>query len=258
LRLLACLLLAASLTPPAFAQATPAISPDARFEVATIKPGDPHESHGIRFLVSFTRVDTANTSVFDLLKYAYGLHADQIIGGDDTLMHRGYAINAVVSADTPIKPNADLLKQMLRNLLADRFGLIVHTDSRELPVYALTVADPNVHLKATVQTMPMTTGGYSPGYLSVNHASPRDLAAYLQRFVTNRPVVDHTGVSGQYDIDLHFTPDDAPEPTKDNKTGQDYPNLYTAIREQLGLKLTATKAPVDVIVIDKVTEPTAN
>ncbi len=227
--------------------------PDARFEVATIKPGTPGENHGIQFLVSFTRVNTLNTSVTDLLKYAYGLHGDQIIGGPEDLMHRGYAISAVVSADTPTKPNADLLKQMLRNLLADRFGLIFHPDTRELPVYVLTAENP--HLKPTEQTLPMATGGYTPGLLAVHHATTRELAAYLQRFVTDRPVLDKTGITGAYDMEIHFTPDDAPA---EANTTHEYPGLFTAIRQQLGLKLTATKAPAPVLVIDKVTEPTAN
>ncbi len=236
------------------AQSALSAPPDARFEVATIKPGIPGENHGIRFLVSFTRVDTLNTSVSDLLKYAYGLHGDQIVGGPDNLMHQGYAINAVVSADTSTKPNADLLKQMLRNLLADRFGLVFHAGTRELPVYLLTAENP--HLTATKQELTMTTGGYSPGLLTVNHGGPRELAAYLQRFVTSRPVLDRTGITGSYDMEIHFTPDDTS--ASSNAATLENPGLFTAIRQQLGLKLTAAKAPTPVIIIDKVTEPTAN
>lgn len=252
----AILALALSLSTALHAQ-TPLTAPtDARFEVATIKPGTPGENSGIRFLASFTQVYTQNTSVTDLLKYAYGLHGDQILGGPDDLMHRGYAITAVVSADTPTKPNADLLKQMLRNLLTDRFGLTFHPDTRELPVYVLTAETP--HLKPTEQAaaITMTTGGYEPGHLFVGNGAPRELAAYLQRFVTNRPVLDQTNVTGHFDMDIHFTPDDAPANT--NATTPEYPGLFTAIRQQLGLKLTATKAPAPVIVIDHVAEPTAN
>jgi uncharacterized protein (TIGR03435 family) len=240
----------------ALAQMPLTAPPDSRFEVATIKPGTPGENAGIRFLASFTQVYTQNTSVTDLLKYAYGLHGDQIVGGPDDLMHRGYAITAVVSADTPTKPNADLLKQMLRNLLADRFGLAFHPDTRELPVYLLTAEAP--HLKPTQQdaAITMTTGGYDKGHLFVGNGAPRELAAYLQRFVTNRPVLDKTGITGHFDMDIHFTPDDTPAET--SATTPEYPGLFTAIRQQLGLKLTATKAPAPVIVIDKVAEPTAN
>lgn len=238
----------------AHAQTSLTAPPEARFEVATIKLGTPGENSGIRFLASFTQVYTQNTSVTDLLKYAYGLHGDQILGGPDDLMHRGYAITAVVSADTPTKPNADLLKQMLRNLLADRFDLTFHPDTRELPVYVLTAETPR--LKPTEQTMPMTTGGYDQGHLFVGNGAPRELAGYLQRFVTNRPVLDQTGITGHFDMDIHFTPEDAP--TNPSATTPEYPGLFTAIRQQLGLKLTATRAPAPVIVIDKVTEPTAN
>lgn len=242
------------LSAPALAQAVPAAPVGARFEVATIKPGIPGEGAGIQFLVSFTRVATANSSVADLMKYAYGVHADQIVGGPGNLMHQGYAIQAVVSADTPTKPNADLLKQMLRNLLADRFGLLFHVESRVLPVYLLTVANP--HLKQSEQTVPMTTGGYSDGRLIVNNGAPRELAAYLQRFVTDRPVLDQTGIIGHYDMELRFTPDEAA--AHGDSTAAEYPNLFTAVREQLGLKLMATKAAAQVLVVDKVTEPTPN
>ncbi len=252
MRPLACLLLAASLTAPAFGQAPSPISPDSRFEVATIKPGTPGESAGIRILVSFTRVETLNTSVTDLIKYAYSVHPDQILGGPDDLMHSGYAIAATITAE---KPNADVLRQMIRNLLTDRFNLAFHHEMRELPVYVLSVDNSSLHLKATGQEFAFPTGGYSNGLLSVHHGSPRDLAAYLQRYVTSRPVLDRTGITGAYDMEIHFTPDDAPANEAATAT---YPNLFTAIREQLGLKLIATKAPVDVMVIDKVTEPTAN
>ena len=245
-------------TTTAFAQPDPGpgIPADARFEVATIKPGVPGESKGIRFTVSFTRVDTANTSVTDLLKYAYGLHGDQIAGGDEKLMHQGYAINAVVSGDTPSKPNADLLKQMLRNLLADRFGLVFHTETRELPVYILSAGDAVTHLKPTEQTLGMATGGYSPGYLSVHSGTAQEFAAYLQRFVTDRPVLDRTGITGRFDMEVHFTPADAPP--RNDANAPDFPGIFTAVREQLGLKLTAARAPTPVFVIDHVTGPTAN
>ena len=251
----ALLALLAFLVPSAAAaQIMPATPANARFEVATIKPGVPGDYPGIQFTASFTRVETTNASVADLMKYAYGVHADQIIGGDGNLMHRGYAIQAVVSSDTPTKPNADLLKQMLRNLLADRFGLAFHPESRLLPVYILSSVNPR--LKPSEQTVPMTTGGYSKGQLSVHNGAPRELAAYLQRFVTDRPVLDQTGITGHFDMELRFTPDDAREQA--DSTAPEYPNLFTALREQLGLKLTATRAAAPVLVIDKVSEPTPN
>lgn len=254
MRLAALALLAFSFGPlwasPQAALSAPA---NARFEVATIKPGVPGDNPGIRFLVSFTRVETTNASVSDLMKYAYGVHADQIVGGADRLMHQGYAIQAVISADTPTKPNAELLKQMLRNLLADRFGLVFHGETKELPVYLLTAASP--HLKPAAPTVPMTTGGYSSGLLQVNNGAPGDLAAYLQRFVTDRPVLDRTGITGRYDMTVHFRPDDAPSSAD---SPADLAPLFTAIREQLGLKLTAARAATPVLVIDRVTEPTPN
>lgn len=253
MRLAPCLLLFACLSLPCLAQAPPdTVSPSLRFEVATIKPGNRSENAGIRIVTAFTRVETANTSVTDLIKYAYSVHPDQILGGPNDLMHRSYAIQATINAE---RPNVEVLRQMFRNLLTDRFNLAFHHEKRELPVYVLTADTPNVHLKATEEKFVFPTGGYGKGFLSVRHGSPRDLAAFLQRYVTSRPVIDRTGIEGAYDMDLHFTPNDIPA---DSASATDYPNLYTAIHEQLGLKLTATKASVDVIVIDKVTEPSEN
>ena len=252
-RLLAIPLLAVGLTIHSSAQGLPApVPPDSRFEVATIKPGVPGEYPGIRILVAFTRVETLNTSVIDLIKYAYSVHPDQIGGGPDGLMHRGYAIQATISAE---KPNVEVLRQMIRNLLTDRFNLTFHHETRELPVYVLTAEPSKTRLKPSEENFAFPTGGYGKGILSVHHGSPHDLATFLQRFVTSRPVVDRTGIEGAYDMELRFTPDDIPQ---DSASSSDAPSLFTAVHEQLGLKLTATKAPVDVIVIDKVTEPTEN
>ena len=114
-RLVACPLLAFGLAVFSSAQGPPPpVPPDSRFEVATIKPGIPGEYPGIRILVAFTRVETSDTSVTDLIKYAYSVHPDQISGGPDGLMHRGYAIQATINAE---KPNVEVLRQMIRTFL---------------------------------------------------------------------------------------------------------------------------------------------
>lgn len=106
----------------------------------------------------------------------------------------------------------------------------------------------------------LPTYGYAPGQLSVRNATMTDFATYLQRFVTDRPVFDSTGVAGKYDLNLRWTPDDSQ--TEGSRQGDErnasFPGLYTAIQEQLGLKLQEAKRSVPVLVIDHVELPSPN
>lgn len=229
-------------------------APLARFDVATIKPAKTDEPTGIR--VSPTRFSTINASLADLLKYAYSVHASQIIGGPDDLMHRRYDIDATTGTAT--MPSSDAFKQMVRHLLADRFHLTLHPGTRDLSVYLLTISNPAIHLTPTKHAdYRVPNVGRSPGWLSVQNATTNDFAAFLQRFVTDRPVLDQTGIPGKFDIELHWTPEDGPPPTA-STPAQEYPELFAAIREQLGLKLQPVKAPDDVLIIDTATAPTAD
>jgi uncharacterized protein (TIGR03435 family) len=172
---------------------------------------------------------------------------------------------------------------MLRNLLADRFQLTAHAETREFPVFALVRARRDGTLgrglqRRTAACTPglvgparltprssdrRTCGGNAgPGFLVANGATMENITSGLAELVPgiNRIVVDRTGLTGMFDIDLRWTPDSPVTfggqvvPPFDGNA----PSLFTAIREQLGLKLESTRAPVDVLVIDRVERPSAN
>jgi uncharacterized protein (TIGR03435 family) len=159
---------------------------------------------------------------------------------------------------------------ILQKLLADRFALKFHREQRDLPVYAIQVAPGGPKMKETTAGAndPQGFGFRGLGDLVVRNMSMKDFAFGMQSAVTDRPVVDQTGLTGRYDFLLKWTPDDsqfaqfrgavppAPPAAGDNPNAP--PSLYTAMQETLGLKFTATKAPDDVIVIDHIEKPSAN
>jgi uncharacterized protein (TIGR03435 family) len=176
---------------------------------------------------------------------------------------------------------------MVRAVLADRFGLATHNEVRERPVYALTTARPDRRLGAGMKSTgidcadamrkmvapvpgarpvgaPPCTFGGGPGRILGNNISMAMLANMLAGTVA-RPVVDRTGVTGYFDVTLEYTPEvgitgpgPAGAPPLDPPVRLDAPSLFTALQEQLGLKLESTRAPVDVLIIDKVSRPSEN
>jgi uncharacterized protein (TIGR03435 family) len=143
---------------------------------------------------------------------------------------------------------------MVRKLMADRFQLKFHYEKRELPVYLLTVAKGGPKLKKGDPNEPAGLGG-GPGNLGATNATMADLAELLAHGFLDRPVIDQTGLAGKFDLRLTWTPDEMQAATQ---SADAPPGLFTAIQEQLGLKLVSTKAPADVIVIDHVEKPSAN
>jgi len=176
---------------------------------------------------------------------------------------------------------------MIRAVLVDRFGLVTHDERRERPVYALTLARTDRRLAdglKRVQTdcsegmrrmvapgpgapppgPPPCSFGGGPGRITGNVVSVAMLSAILGRSV-GRPVVDRTGVEGYFNFTLEFAaeagiagPLPPGEPRPDAAARSDAPSLFTAVQEQLGLKLESTRAPVDILVIDKASHPTEN
>ena len=201
-----------------------------RFDVETIKPAQTTGQTGVR--VGRDRLETQSTSLIDLVKFSYGVHADQILGGPASLMHERYDVQGVV---TDKQVNIDLFKGMMRTLLADRFHLQLHPDHKELPVYVLTWEKAGDALKPAAHDLLVPSVAYGPGALQAGDASMHDLATFLQRYVTDRPVLDQTHKDGKYDLQLHWTPDTGAAAVPNGAT-QEYPDLYTAIRQQLGLR----------------------
>ncbi|MGA2115354.1 MAG: TIGR03435 family protein [Bryobacteraceae bacterium] len=155
---------------------------------------------------------------------------------------------------------------MLRKLLADRFHLAFHRENKELSAYAIVVGKTGSKLtKSTGDPNGLPGLGFRGlGLLNARNANMVDFAGLMQSTVLDRPVVDQTGLSGRFDFELKWTPDEfqfaglgvkVPPPT-DNVDA--LPDLFTAIQQQLGLRLESTKALVDVLVIDRVEKPSAN
>jgi uncharacterized protein (TIGR03435 family) len=158
---------------------------------------------------------------------------------------------------------------MLRRLLTDRFQLGFHREPKELPVYALTVARGGPKLKASAAapgTLPELINTIYPDekggvhvVLPARNATLTQFAAMMQRAVLDRPVLDQTGLSGTFDFDLEWAPDDSQFggnlPLSRDSTR---PSLFAALQEQLGLRLTATRGQVAGLVIDRVERPSDN
>jgi uncharacterized protein (TIGR03435 family) len=244
------------------------MAPDANpvFEVATIKPANP-ANRGSSMLVgrggnnSFT---TTNTSLRDLITMAYGIHARQVVEGPAWIESELYDITA--KPEQPGIPNLPQLATMVQKLLAERFGLAFHKEKRELSAYILTVAKsgPKMMKNESGNILP-GFGGRGPGAVGVQNSSMAEFAGFLQARMLDRPVVDQTGLSGKFNFTLEFRPDaqlqaapgGGPPPQLPPEI-ENRPDLFTAIQDQLGLKLESGKAAVEVYVIDKVTKPTEN
>lgn len=167
-----------------------------------------------------------------------------------------YAIDARVSADDAAafaKLKRDQKAAMMQAVFAERFGMKAHTETRELPAYALVVAKSGSKLKETTSTTPgFSQFGGSNGEVKWANSPLTDLKFLLAK-ETGRPVVDHTGLTGKYDFTLEYTPFDR---AGTDESGR--PSIFTALEEQLGLKLVPSKQPVEVLVVDAIQQPTGN
>jgi uncharacterized protein (TIGR03435 family) len=233
------------------------------FAAASLKPSDP-SAQGKGFTVRGSQFMTINTSLADMIVFAYGVHPRQIVGGPAWLESDKYDL--VAKPDGEGMPNDKQWKVMIQKMLADRFKLTFHHDTRELSVYALEVGKSGPKLTKSEGDPNGLPGLFFRGLgdLPVRNANMADFAGVMQSTVLDRPVVDHTGITGRYDFTLKWTPDEfqfaglgiKPPPPTGNAA--EAPDLFNAIQEQLGLKLTPTKASADVLVVDHVEKPSAN
>jgi len=236
---------------------------DPSLEVATIKPSQP-DRQGRAFLWRGNRFTTFNTTLMSLIGFAYDVQDKQVIGGPDWASSDKFDIEG--KPDTPGTPTTDQLRVMVKKLLADRFQLKFHNDKRELPAYVLTAGKTGPKMTKD-DTNPNGLPGLffrQLGDLNVRNATMADFVHLMQSAVLDRPVVDQTALTGKWDFELKWTPDDsqfggmgmrAPPPSDAPDAP---PPLFTAIQEQLGLKLDSGKAQVDVMVVDHVEKPSPN
>lgn len=224
------------------------------FEVATIKPTSPDE-HGPRYDFRNRRFSVIHASLSDLLKFSYGLQQSQIAKAQEWVNSESYDISAVPGGEG--EPSIKQWESMVRKLIADRFQLNFHFEKQEQAVYALTVARTGPKLTRS-ESDPGASGGMGfgpPGNFGATNQTMADIAEALGQGVLNRPVEDQTGLSGKFSLRLTWTPDGLATATEDPNA---LPDFFTAIQEQLGLKVVSIKAPVDVLVIDHVKRPSPN
>jgi len=233
------------------------------FEVVTIKPSDTSAPHGRSIRINGRQVRADNMSVRDLIVYAYGLHVRQIAHGAPSFIERNFDVDGV--PDVTGHPNRAQSRLMFQRLLASRFKLKFHYESRSIPAYAIRIAKGGTRL-ATTTRKPGEANEFSyvcPPVLTVRNYSMAEFAKGMQDGFLDKPVVDQTGLKERYDFDLKWTADESQTycPAKGGESSNDPnapPGIYTAIQEQLGLRLVSTKAPVQVMVIDQIETPSEN
>jgi uncharacterized protein (TIGR03435 family) len=247
-----------------------------RFEVASIKPavdfGPGFSGTGFSRISPGGRLTIEMSPVAALISSAYGLRNYQILGGPDWINTARFNIEAKAEENTTY----DQMNLMLRSLLEDRFKLKSHRETRELPLYQLIVAKGGPKVKLSeVQNPPrgasptptQQTGGPAPGLVRRGrgeleaHAVPIDGFVKVLSGQFDRPVIDKTELKGLYDILLRWIPELGtvlPGDGERQPANIDGPSIFTALQEQLGLKLEAVKGSVEVLVIDNVQRPTEN
>ena len=229
------------------------------FEVASIKPGDPNE-RGMRIQIApGGRFIATNITARVLIMQAYQVQPFQILNAP------AWASTApwVISAKGEGEGKPDTIRPMLQELLTTRFQLTFHRETKEMPTYALVVAKGGPKLKESAPEAQGPRMRMGRGQLETTKVKMSGLANQLAQQL-GRSVIDRTELTGDYDFKLEWTPDPGegmgikgpgePPPAFDSNG----PTIYTALQEQLGLKLESTKGPVELLVIDQLEKPTEN
>jgi uncharacterized protein (TIGR03435 family) len=237
-----------------FGQSAPSIR---AFEVASVKPHDASMTlPGISTSGPRLNADAAN--LMRLITYAYNLRSYQVSGAPPHLALGDARYDIVAKAEGDSAPTKDEFRQMLQQLLADRFKLKVHRETREMPVYELVVGKNGPKFKESAP-------GASPGahyaasgrnyQVTIPKATMDDVLNAIENSLLDRPVLDKTGLTGTYDIRMTYAPD-----IKANRETPDLSDIsiFTAVEQQLGLKLVAQKAMVEILVVDRVEDPSEN
>jgi bla regulator protein BlaR1 len=259
-------------------QVTTAAAKLPAYEVASVKP-DKSGTDMMMIRTTAVGFSAKNVLLKELIRNAYGIEENQIQGAPGWLGSARYDIEAKVSSsDTDalhdVSPEQRGL--MLQPLLAERFQLKVHSEVRDLPVLALVVAKdgPKLHEARPGDTYPNGIKGFDgeggaglmhmgPGQLTVQGLTMSSVARLLSEQL-GLMVQNATGLTGNYDFTLQWSPDrgttDAGQPGPDNAASKESagPSVFTAVQEQLGLKLESRKSPVEVLVIDHVEKPSEN
>jgi uncharacterized protein (TIGR03435 family) len=225
------------------------------FEVASIRLHQGPVSM-IGTTISGTRVTMTAYTVSNLITAAYGLEDYQVAGATGWIGSDRYDIAARPAGETT--PSRDQAHQMLQPLLAERFQLKFHRETKEMPVYALVKGKSGPKLKENTAANPPMLRMSSKGrdtQMTFTGSPIEQLVRQLSHVPgVDRPVLDQTGLTGKYDFQLNLTAEQGGDPA----TGASGESIFTAIEEQLGLKLELRKAPIGMVVIDHVERPSEN
>jgi uncharacterized protein (TIGR03435 family) len=228
---------------------------DPDWEVATVKPSDPNDARGQHINFRGRNVLLLDTTLEQFLSLGYGVQNSQLAGEPDWAKTQRWDVEGI--PDAAGTPSLKQMQGLIQKILAERFGLELHHEQREMPVFALTVAKGGPKFVANISDpngwMNQQNGTTNGVHVEdLKNASMAELAFILQSRL-DRPVVDQTGLKGRYDFKLRWMMDEAQTPAPDAP-----PGLFTAIQDQIGLKLERVKAPADTLVIDKVKRPDVN
>ena len=225
----------------------------ATIEVETVKPHPAAVFHN-NFAFQRNRFDLEDQAVLKLIAFAYGVNPRQVVGAPGWAESRHWDL----SGTTTLRDDATFPQeqQLIQQLLTSRFGLKFHHEQREMSAYALEV----------VKEKPLLQAAAVPGAQPLEHTEGREgqrteeyTASSISYFLTirqlfmDRPLVDRTGLQGTFDFKLRYSYGDAPGNDQDAP-----PPLFTAVKEQLGLRFTPVKTAVDVMIIDHLEQPSAN
>ena len=235
----------------AFGQTAPA---PLAFDVASVKPVNPISGFPVEFrILPGGRLRVLNLALREIVRAAYNIKAYQLSGGPGWLDTDRFTIDAQAEGD----PSRDRMLGMLQTLLAVRFQLKVHRETKEGNVYVLVVAKNGPKLQDPTGDRPLIQlfRNTPPELVGVSYtiagkkASMALLAERLGDFQLGRPVLDRTGIQGEFDFKIDYAIDDNPD------TG---PSIFAAIQEQLGLKLEATKGSIEMLIVDHAEKPSGN
>jgi len=252
--------------PTIFAQPPAARPAFDAFEVATVKPveGGPNSNRFIRMDGTHRFIET-NYTLKLLIAAAYNMNPETISGGPGWIESDRFDITAITPGE--VQPTHDEQMKMLRALLTDRFKLTFHREPKVFSIYEMQVANPRAGPKFKPSTTPADQAPQLVGIANPEHihmparnATMGDFVSLLQRAILDRPVVDKTGLTGRFDFDLDWAPDDSQFSGDVKAASADSPSppFFTAIQQQLGLRLVATRGQVNAIVADNAERPTVD
>lgn len=254
-----------------------------RFEVASVKPNRSTDQQSKLSSDNPGRFVAVNVPLCFLILHAYHLMDHELVGAPEWTREEGFDVIGTYSPD--LRPSDSDIRMMLQDLLAERFGLKLHHEKREIQAYELVIGSKkglgpwlhssNMDCAAWVAEKrpkanaggpsPVTPSGKRPAcsmiatrrYMAGGTRTMADLSGVLQAML-GRPVVDKTGLTGGWDIDLKWTPTDLKAGDSGPAAADEGPSLFTAVEEQLGLRLRPHKESFEVLVVDVVNRPTAN